>query len=141
MTWIPVRAVALRASLAASLALGASLIPALARAARAYVSNEDDGTVTVTDTQRVAALAAVAVGKRPRGLVLSRDGASLYVALTGLPKCPPPIPGSSARNARGTRTPTAWRASIPRRSSRRGRRRGTPSPNGLGHAGTGSRCS
>src|SRR6266480_613141 len=92
MTWIPVRAVAARASLAASLALLASLIPALARAARAYVSNEDDGTVTVIDTQRVAALATVTVGKRPRGLVLSRDGASLYVALTGLPKCPPPIP-------------------------------------------------
>src|SRR5256885_12948696 len=53
MTWIPVRAVAPRASLAASLALLASLIPALARAARAYVSNEDDGTVTVIDTQRV----------------------------------------------------------------------------------------
>ncbi|TLY72757.1 MAG: hypothetical protein E6K43_12190 [Gammaproteobacteria bacterium] len=92
MTWILVGAVAPRASLAASLALVASLIPALARAARAYVSNEDDGTVTVIDTQRVAALATVAVGKRPRGLVLSRDGASLYVALTGLPKCPPPIP-------------------------------------------------
>src|SRR5437588_204440 len=62
------------------------------RAARAYVSTEDDGTVTVIETQRLTALATVTVGKRPRGLVLSPDGASLYVALTGLPKCPPPIP-------------------------------------------------
>jgi len=92
MTWIPVRPAILRGALAASLAVATSLLPAGARAARAYVSNEDDGTVTVIDTQRLTALATVAVGKRPRGLVLSPDGASLYVALTGLPKCPPPIP-------------------------------------------------
>jgi YVTN family beta-propeller protein len=92
MTWIPVRPTLLRGALATSLALAALLLPAGAGAARAYVSNEDDGTVTVIDTQRLAVLATVAVGKRPRGLVLSPDGASLYVALSGLPKCPPPIP-------------------------------------------------
>jgi len=93
MTWIPVRSGALRGSVAASLALIAWLaVPADARAARAYVSNEDDGTVTVIDTQRLAAIATIAVGRRPRGLVLSHDGASLYVAVSGLPKCPPPIP-------------------------------------------------
>jgi YVTN family beta-propeller protein len=93
MTWIPMRSGALRGSLAASLALVAWLaLPAGARAGRAYVSNEDDGTVTVIDTQRLAAIATIAVGKRPRGLVLSHDGARLYVAVSGLPKCPPPIP-------------------------------------------------
>src|SRR2546423_467396 len=92
MTWTPIRPAILSGALTASLALAALLLPAGARAARAYVSNEDDGTVTVIDTQRLAALATVTVGKRPRGLVLSPDGASLYVALTGLPKCPPPIP-------------------------------------------------
>src|SRR3984893_758497 len=93
MTWIPVRSGALRGSLAASLALVACLaVPAGARAARPYVSNEDDGTVTVIDTQRLAAVATIAVGKRPRGLVLSHDGASLYVAVSGQPKCPPPLP-------------------------------------------------
>lgn len=93
MTWIPMRSGALRGSLAASLALVAWLaVPADARAGRAYVSNEDDGTVTVIDTQRLAAIATIAVGKRPRGLVLSHDGARLYVAVSGLPKCPPPIP-------------------------------------------------
>jgi YVTN family beta-propeller protein len=93
MTWIPVRSGALRGSLAASLALVAWLaLPAGARAGRAYVSNEDDGTVTVIDTQRLAAIATLAVGKRPRGLVLSHDGATLYVAVSGQPKCPPPIP-------------------------------------------------
>jgi len=93
MTWIPVRSGAVRGSVAVSLALVAWLaLPAGARAARAYVSNEDDGTVTVIDTQRLAAIATIAVGRRPRGLVLSPDGASLYVAVSGLPKCPPPIP-------------------------------------------------
>jgi YVTN family beta-propeller protein len=67
-----------------------ALAPA-AEAARAYVSNEDDGTVTVVDTQRPTALATLTVGKRPRGLALSHDGTRLYVALSGLPKCPPPM--------------------------------------------------
>jgi YVTN family beta-propeller protein len=62
-----------------------------AYAARAYVSNEDDGTVTVLDTQRLAVIATVAVGKRPRGLALTRNGQRLYVAVSGLPKCPPPM--------------------------------------------------
>src|SRR5258705_7743086 len=92
MTWIPVRSGALGGSVAVSLALVVWLaVPAGARAARAYVSNEDDGTVTVIDTQRLAAIATVAVGRRPRGLVLSHYGASLYVAVSRLPKCPPPI--------------------------------------------------
>jgi YVTN family beta-propeller protein len=32
------------------------------------------------------------VGKRPRGLKLSHDGKRLYVAVSGLPKCPPSMP-------------------------------------------------
>src|SRR5215472_6091356 len=67
-----------------------ALAPA-AGAARAYVSNEDDGTVTVVDTQRLTVLATLPVGKRPRGLALSHDRTRLYVALSGLPKCPPPM--------------------------------------------------
>jgi len=67
-----------------------ALVPA-AQGARAYVSNEDDGTVTVVDTQRLAALATVQVGKRPRGVTLSHDGTRLYVAVSGVPKCPPPM--------------------------------------------------
>src|SRR5215831_3503675 len=66
-------------------------LPLQAQAARAYVSNEDDGTVSVIDTQRLEQVASVPVGKRPRGLVLSKDGKQLYVAVSGLPKCPPPI--------------------------------------------------
>ena len=62
-----------------------------AQAARAYVSNEDEHTVTVIDTDRNAVVATIAVGKRPRGLQLSHDQSRLYVALSGLPKCPPSV--------------------------------------------------
>jgi YVTN family beta-propeller protein len=72
-------------------ALLALVLSSAAGAERAYVSNEDDGTVTVIDADRGAAIATIAVGKRPRGLALSPDGKLLYVAVSGLPKCPPPL--------------------------------------------------
>ena len=73
------------------LAVAWLVLPGAAQAERAYVSNEDDGTVSVIDADRSAAIATIAVGKRPRGLALSPDGKLLYVAVSGLPKCPPPL--------------------------------------------------
>ena len=67
-------------------------LPLFAGAERAYVSNEDGQTVTVIDTAKAAVVATVSVGKRPRGLQVSKDGSRLYVALSGLPKCPPSVP-------------------------------------------------
>ncbi len=61
-------------------------------APRAYVSNEDGETVSVLDTRKNEVIATIAVGKRPRGLKLNRDGSLLYVAVSGLPKCPPTVP-------------------------------------------------
>ncbi len=60
--------------------------------ARAYVSNEDGESVSVLDTRSATNIATIDVGKRPRGLKLSRDGARLFVAVSGLPKCPPAVP-------------------------------------------------
>lgn len=68
------------------------VVPLAAHAGRAYVSNEDEHTVTVIDTDRNEAVATIQVGKRPRGLQVSHDGSLLYVALSGLPKCPPSVP-------------------------------------------------
>jgi PQQ-dependent catabolism-associated beta-propeller protein len=68
------------------------LIPVCAQAGRAYVSNEDEETVSVLDTERAQVVATIAVGKRPRGVKLSHDGSRLYVAVSGLPKCPPSVP-------------------------------------------------
>jgi PQQ-dependent catabolism-associated beta-propeller protein len=75
------------------LAAGALLlVPLCAQAGRAYVSNEDGESITVVDTDRGEVVATVNVGKRPRGVKLSSDGARLFVAVSGLPKCPPSVP-------------------------------------------------
>ena len=77
----------------AALLLTLTFLSAQAYAAhRAYVSNEDGESVTVLDTRDGSVVATVPVGKRPRGLKLSRDGSVLYVAVSGLPKCPPTVP-------------------------------------------------
>jgi len=65
------------------------VIPVSAMAGRAYVSNEDGQSVSVIDTAKGDVTDTVNVGKRPRGLKLSHDGKRLYVAVSGLPKCPP----------------------------------------------------
>ena len=59
---------------------------------RAYVSNEDGNSVSVIDTQLAEVIATIDVGKRPRGMKLDRAGKRLFVAVSGLPKCPPTVP-------------------------------------------------
>src|SRR5687768_6587296 len=81
-----------RARLAVLMAGIAGLFSEVTLADRAYVSNEDGHTVSVFDTDRGEVIATIAVGKRPRGLKLTRDGSRLFVALSGLPKCPPTVP-------------------------------------------------
>jgi PQQ-dependent catabolism-associated beta-propeller protein len=73
---------------------GCALAVALpsANAERAYVSNEDGNSISIIDTERDAVIATIEVGKRPRGLKLDRSGSRLYVAVSGLPKCPPTVP-------------------------------------------------
>ena len=48
--------------------------------------------MTVLDASKGEVIATVPVGKRPRGLKLSPNGALLYVAVSGAPKCPPSVP-------------------------------------------------
>ena len=62
---------------------------------RVYVSNETAGTVAVIDPATGAVEAAIPVGKRPRGLKVSRDGRTLYVALSGSPIAPPGVDEST----------------------------------------------
>jgi PQQ-dependent catabolism-associated beta-propeller protein len=69
---------------------GALVSPA--EAARLYVSNEDGHSVTVLDADSASTIATIAVGKRPRGIKLNLDGSRLFVAVSGLPKCPPSVP-------------------------------------------------
>lgn len=82
----------MRPSVRVAIVFWATALPVLAGASHVYVSNEDGNSVTVIDTATDTVVATVPVGKRPRGLQVSRDGAQLFVALSGLPKCPPQIP-------------------------------------------------
>jgi YVTN family beta-propeller protein len=62
---------------------------------RVYVSNETAGTVAVIDGVTAEVIATIPVGKRPRGLRVSRDGTLLYVALSGSPLAPPGVDEST----------------------------------------------
>jgi YVTN family beta-propeller protein len=68
------------------------LLALVARGERAYVSNEDGNSVSVIDTRTAQVVATIDVGKRPRGMKIDRNGARLFVAVSGLPKCPPSVP-------------------------------------------------
>ena len=87
-----------RSGLAATAALAAALTafgPARVGAQSApgylvYVSNEKSGDLSVIDPVAGRAVAKIPVGKRPRGLRASPDGATLFVAVSGTPIAPPP---------------------------------------------------
>jgi len=68
-------------------------------AERLYVSDETGGNVVILDPQQRSVVARIPVGKRPRGIQVSRDNTRVYVALSGSPiggpnvdesKLPPP---------------------------------------------------
>src|SRR5207342_1842990 len=98
------------AVLALALALGAACGPREARpsatdsaapseaaapagkALLAYVTNEDSQDLTVIDTRTDSVVVTIPVGTRPRGVRVSPDGKTIFVALSGSPKCPPTMP-------------------------------------------------
>src|SRR5437660_8914902 len=48
---------------------------------RAFVTNENDGTLSVLDTRSGKVETTVSVGKRPRGIGFSPDRSQIYVAI------------------------------------------------------------
>ncbi|HTO03431.1 MAG TPA: hypothetical protein VL069_07005, partial [Opitutus sp.] len=56
---------------------------------RIYVSNETSGDVSVIDGHSGNSVALILVGKRPRGIQVSPDGLTLYVATSGSPRLGP----------------------------------------------------
>src|SRR5262245_45669606 len=58
-------------------------------AGRLFVTNEMSGDLTVIDTATRQVVATIPLGKRPRGVRLSPDESTLYVALSGSPIAPP----------------------------------------------------
>jgi YVTN family beta-propeller protein len=54
-----------------------------------YVTNEISGDLSVIDPATHTTVATLPLGKRPRGIRVSPNGADLYVALSGSPLSPP----------------------------------------------------
>jgi YVTN family beta-propeller protein len=75
------------------LALAAGLPMSLHAATyQVYVTNERSGDVTVINGGDFSVAATIPVGKRPRGIHVSPDGKTIYVALSGTPiEAPPQI--------------------------------------------------
>ena len=56
-----------------------------------YVTNESSGDLSVIDAATHAVVATIPLGKRPRGIAVSPDKTTLYVALSGSPAAPPGV--------------------------------------------------
>lgn len=76
----------------AALAPVAVLWPLLSHATsyQVFVTNEKSGEVTIINGQDFSVLATVPIGKRPRGIHVSPDGKTVYVAVSGTPMEGPP---------------------------------------------------
>src|SRR5205085_8718852 len=58
---------------------------------RIYVSNERSNDVSVIDPSSNRVVATIPVGKRPRGIQVTRDNRSVFVALSGSPIAGPGV--------------------------------------------------
>jgi len=58
---------------------------------KVYVTNEASGDLTVIDGERQTVVGTYPLGKRPRGIKVSPDGKSLFVALSGSPNAGPGV--------------------------------------------------
>jgi YVTN family beta-propeller protein len=65
--------------------------PAPPPSVRVYVTTEQSGDLTVINGDTQAVMATAPLGKRPRGIQVSPDGKSLYVALSGSPPAGPGV--------------------------------------------------
>src|SRR5438552_6754011 len=56
-----------------------------------YVTNEQSGDLSIIDVDAAKVVGTIPLGKRPRGIAASPDGAKLYVALSGSPAAGPGV--------------------------------------------------
>jgi YVTN family beta-propeller protein len=83
--------IVLSAALIGAAQLGSTAVHAAATY-QVYVTNERSGDVTVINGSDFSIAATIPVGKRPRGIHVSPDGKTVYVALSGTPiEAPPQI--------------------------------------------------
>jgi PQQ-dependent catabolism-associated beta-propeller protein len=70
----------------------------------AYVTNEDSQELSVIDTRTDSVVATIPVGTRPRGVRVTSDGKTIFVALSGSPKCPPSMPDEECEKLKADKT-------------------------------------
>lgn len=70
----------------------------------AYVTNEDSQELSVIDTRTDSVVATIPVGTRPRGVRVTRDGKTIFVALSGSPKCPPSMSDEECEKLKADKT-------------------------------------
>ena len=70
----------------------------------AYVTNEGSEELTIIDTRTDSAVATIPVGTRPRGVRVSRDGKTIFVALSGSPRCPPTMPDAECEKLKADKS-------------------------------------
>ncbi len=83
---------------------GSTGVAAAAPTELAYVTNEDSQDLSVIDTNADSVVATIPVGTRPRGVRVSRDGRTVFVALSGSPKCPPTMPDEECEKLKVDKT-------------------------------------
>ena len=76
---------------AETVAPAAPAAPPAPTAGRLFVTNETGGDISVVDVATQKVVATIPVGKRPRGIRVSPDGTTLFVALSGSPIAPPGV--------------------------------------------------
>jgi YVTN family beta-propeller protein len=73
-------------------AAGSPLATAAPQSYQIYVTNEVSGDITIIDGGSFKVVATLPVGKRPRGIHVSPNGKTVYVATSGSPiEGPPPL--------------------------------------------------
>jgi YVTN family beta-propeller protein len=60
-----------------------------------YITNETSGDLSVIDANTQTVVSTISLGKRPRGIAVSPDKSTLYVALSGSPPAPPGVDEST----------------------------------------------
>jgi YVTN family beta-propeller protein len=78
--------------------------PAIPAGELAYVTNEDSQELSVIDTRMDSVIARIPVGTRPRGVRVTRDGKTIFVALSGSPKCPPSMPDAECEKLKADKS-------------------------------------
>jgi YVTN family beta-propeller protein len=69
-----------------------------------YITNEDSEDLSIISTLTNEVVATIPVGKRPRGIRIAPDGKTVFVAISGSPKCPPWVNQEECRKQKPDKT-------------------------------------